>query len=286
MSGFPSLFRAVIGQRSGAVGVALVGLHLLILLIAPLIVPYDFAAQDSGAMFTGPSAAHWLGTDHLGRDILTRVLLGGQQAMITTFLAALLAVGWGAFVGVSAGYVGGWFDELVMRVIDAFQAMPWLLFVMLLVAILGNSLPVLVLVLGFCYGLPSARVARSATLDIVARDYIAAARSRGEPTLTIILHELLPNVRDVILVDGAMQWSWMLLWFSSLSFLGLGVSPPNADWGLMISDVRLYLPVIPWAAVAPMIALSSLIIGINLTADALAQALGLDRAAMTGGAAS
>jgi peptide/nickel transport system permease protein len=286
MSGFPSLFRAVIGQRSGAVGVALVGLHLLILLIAPLIVPYDFAAQDSGAMFTGPSAAHWLGTDHLGRDILTRVLLGGQQAMITTFLAALLAVGWGAFVGVSAGYVGGWFDELVMRVIDAFQAMPWLLFVMLLVAILGNSLPVLVLVLGFCYGLPSARVARSATLDIVARDYIAAARSRGEPTLTIILHELLPNVRDVILVDGAMQWSWMLLWFSSLSFLGLGVSPPNADWGLMISDVRLYLPVIPWAAVAPMIALSSLIIGINLTADALAKALGLDRAAMTGGAAS
>ena len=254
--------------------------------IAPLIVPYDFAAQDSGAMFTGPSAAHWLGTDHLGRDILTRVLLGGQQAMITTFLAALLAVGWGAFVGVSAGYVGGWFDELVMRVIDAFQAMPWLLFVMLLVAILGNSLPVLVLVLGFCYGLPSARVARSATLDIVARDYIAAARSRGEPTLTIILHELLPNVRDVILVDGAMQWSWMLLWFSSLSFLGLGVSPPNADWGLMISDVRLYLPVIPWAAVAPMIALSSLIIGINLTADALAKALGLDRAAMTGGAAS
>lgn len=276
MNGSADIMRAIVRQRSGAIGLAIVLIQIAIMLLAPLIVPYDFAAQDGASMFDGPSPAHWLGTDQLGRDVLTRVLLGGRQALITTSLAAALAVSWGAFAGIAAGYAGGWFDEFLMRVIDAFQAVPWLLFVMLLVTILGNSLPVMVLVLGLCYGLPSARVARSATLDIVARDFVAAARSRGESSLVIIVHEILPNVRDVILVDGAMQWSWMLLWFSSLSFLGLGVSPPNPDWGLMISDVRLYLTVIPLAAIAPMVALSSLIVGINLLADALGKALGID----------
>lgn len=285
MKGLGGILRGILRQRSGTIGLLLVLLHLGLVLAAPSIVPHDFAAQDGASMFGQPSAAHWLGTDHLGRDLLTRVLLGGRLALFTTALAAAVAVSWGALAGIAAGYVGGWFDEILMRIVDAFQAVPWLLFVMLLVTILGNSLPMMVLVLGFCYGLPSARVARSATLDIVARDYIAAARSRGESTLTVIVHEILPNVRDVILVDGAMQWSWMLLWFSSLSFLGLGVSPPNPDWGLMISDARLYLTVIPLAAVAPMMALSSLIIGINLTADALGKALGIDYARLAEGRA-
>nr|WP_316650700.1 ABC transporter permease [uncultured Gellertiella sp.] len=277
-AGLRDVLSSLLRQRSGQIGVTLLVLHLAVMLIAPLVVPYDFSLQDGASMFGGPSAAHWLGTDHLGRDVFTRLLLGGRQALFTTFLAAVLAVGWGAVTGISAGYVGGWYDELLMRVIDAFQAVPWLLFVMLLVTILGNSTTVMVLVLGFCYGLPSARIARSATLDIVASDYISAARLSGDSTATIIFHEILPNVRNVILVDGAMQWSWMLLWFSSLSFLGLGVSPPNPDWGLMISEVRLYMQVIPLAALAPMLALSSLIIGINLTADTLGKAFGIDRA--------
>ena len=122
------------------------------------------------------------------------------------------------------------------------------------------------------------RVARAATHDVVARDFVQAARARGHGRFAIIWRELLPNVRDALLVEGAMRWSWMLLAFSSLSFLGFGVSPPTPDWGLMIADARGFMSFSPLGVLAPMIGLSSLIIGINLTADALAKALGIDRA--------
>jgi peptide/nickel transport system permease protein len=121
-------------------------------------------------------------------------------------------------------------------------------------------------------------MARAATHDVVALDFVTAARARGEARSTIVRRELLPNVLDVLLVEGAMRWSWMLLAFSSLSFLGFGVAPPTPDWGLMISDARSFMSFAPWAALAPVAALSSLIIGINLSADALAKALGIDRA--------
>ncbi len=269
--------RAMLAQPSGAIGLAIVSLHLVLMLTASYFAPYDFAAQSAADMFLGPSSDHWLGTDHFGRDVLTRTILGGRAAALTTAAAAVVALVWGSIAGITAGYRGGWIDELLMRMMDALQAMPWLLFVLLVAAFVGNSAPVLILVLGFCYGLQTARVARAATLDIVARDFVWAAKARGEPMPTVIWREILPNIRNVLLVDGAMEWSWMLLWFSALSFLGLGVSPPTPDWGLMISDARLYLTVIPWAALAPMIALSSFIIAINLCADALGKALGIDR---------
>ncbi|MCS7070787.1 MAG: ABC transporter permease, partial [Anaerolinea sp.] len=165
-----------------------------------------------------------------------------------------------------------------MRIVDALLAIPWLLFLLLIVSVLGKSNLVLILVLAFFYGLPAIRIVRAGTLDFVARDFITAARVRGEKPFTIIRRELLPNVLDVLLVEGAMQWSWMLLGFSSLSFLGFGVQPPTPDWGLMISDNTRTFALYPWATFYPLIALSSLIIGINLAADALAKALGLDRA--------
>lgn len=272
-----SILRALISQPSGALGVALVAVHLAVIVAAPAMVAQDPVAQSAMDMFLGPSAAHWLGTDHLGRDVLSRVLSGGRTAALITMAAAVLAVVWGGIAGIAAGYRGGWFDEALMRLMDALQAVPWLLFVMLVAAFVGNSAPVLIVILGFCYGLQTARVARAATLDLVARDFIWAAKARGEPMLSVIRREILPNLRNILLVDGAMEWSWMMLWFSALSFLGLGVSPPTPDWGLMIADARLYMTVIPWATLAPMLALSSFIIGINLLADALGKALGIDR---------
>lgn len=130
----------------------------------------------------------------------------------------------------------------------------------------------------FFYGIPVIRVSRAATHDIVARDFVQAARARGHSRITIMRLELFPNVRDALLVEGAMRWSWMLLAFSSLSFLGFGVSPPTPDWGLMIADARGFMSFAPSGVIAPVLGLSSLIIGINLTADALAKALGIDRA--------
>lgn len=285
--GQPGRWRAVqliadiTSTPSGMAGVGLVGLHLAIAVLSPWIVPHDFATQNAEAVLSAPSATHWLGTDHLGRDVFSRTLLGGRQALVITTVATVLAVAWGGLVGILAGLIGGRADELLMRAIDALLAIPWLLFVLMIISVMGTGGTVLIPTLALFYGLPVVRVARAATLDVVARDFIAAARARGERRGTIVFRELLPNVRDVLLVEGAMEWSWMLLGFSSLSFLGFGISPPNADWGLMVSDARLYLQLAPWTVLPPMVALGSLIIGINLAADALGKALGVDRAQRT-----
>ncbi len=273
-----SVWRSLLRSRSGTIGIAVVLVHLVIALIAPAIIPHDPALQSAARAFQPPSLEHPFGTDQLGRDVFSRVLMGGQTALGVTLISSALAIIWGGTVGIALGLIGGRVDELMMRLVDALLAIPWLLFLLLVVSVLGKNNAVLIAVLTFFYGLPAIRIVRAGTLDFVARDFITAARVRGERTITIIRRELLPNVLDILLVEGAMQWSWMLLGFSSLSFLGFGVQPPTPDWGLMISDNTRTFSLYPWATFFPLIALSSLIIGINLAADALAKALGLDRA--------
>ena len=156
-------------------------------------------------------------------------------------------------------------------------SIPWILAMLLIVSLLGTTTEVLIPALGFFYGKGIVRVARAATHDVIAKDFIVSARARGHSNMSIIWNEIIPNVRDAILVEGAMRWSWMLLGFSSLSFLGFGVSPPTPDWGLMISNARGLMSFAYWSVIAPIVGLSSLIIGINLTADAFAKALGIDR---------
>lgn len=272
------VFRDVVSRPSGAIGLTLVVAHLVLALISPLIVPYDYKTMNSALMLTGPDSTHWLGTDHVGRDVFTRVLLGGREALLVTGVATPIAVIWGGFVGIFFGLVGGRIDEVMMRVVDAFLSLPWILKMLVLIVTFGTGIEVLIPTLAFFYGIPVIRIARAATHDVVARDFVSAARARGHGRMTIIRRELLPNVLDTLMVEGAMRWSWMLLAFSSLSFLGFGVSPPTPDWGLMIADARGFMSFAPWGVLGPVIALSSLIIGINLTADALAKALGIDRA--------
>jgi peptide/nickel transport system permease protein len=268
----------IMSRPSGMIGLTLMAFHLCLAIIGPLLVPYDYKAVDANLMLHGPSAAHWFGTDHLGRDTLSRTLLGGREAILVTGIATPLAVLWGGFVGIYFGLAGGRVDEVLMRVVDAFLSLPWILKMLVLIVTFGTGIEVLIPTLAFFYGIPVIRIARAATHDVVARDFVQAARARGHSKMTIIRCELLPNVRDALLVEGAMRWSWMLLAFSSLSFLGFGVSPPTPDWGLMIADARGFMSFAPSGVLAPVIALSSLIIGINLTADALAKALGIDRA--------
>jgi peptide/nickel transport system permease protein len=272
------VLRDVMSRPSGAIGLTLVAAHLVLALISPLIVPYDYKAMNSALMLSGPDGAHWLGTDHVGRDIFTRVLLGGREALLVTGVATPIAVTWGGFAGIFFGLIGGRIDEVMMRVVDAFLSLPWILKMLVLIVTFGTGIEVLIPTLAFFYGIPVIRIARAATHDVVARDFVSAARARGHDRMTIIRRELLPNVLDTLMVEGAMRWSWMLLAFSSLSFLGFGVSPPTPDWGLMIADARGFMSFAPWGVLGPVIALSSLIIGINLTADALAKALGIDRA--------
>jgi len=270
--------KGMVSRPSGVVGLVLIGFHIVLAIVSPVIVPYDFKEMSVQSTLKAPSVEHWFGTDILGRDVLTRTMLGGQQALFVTSIAAVIAVTWGGLLGILLGLVGGLIDDLLMRVVDAFLAIPWILFLLLIIAMVGTGVAVLIPTLGFFYGIPVIRIVRAATHDVVARDFVTAARARGESRTTLVRRELLPNILDVLLVEGAMRWSWMLLSFSSLSFLGFGVMPPTPDWGLMISNSRAYMSIAPWTALAPVIALSSLIIGLNLSADALAKTLGVDRA--------
>ena len=275
---FLAVLRDIAARPSGAIGLALVATHLVLALVGPWIVPFDHTEMNAALMLSGPTPEHWLGTDHLGRDTLTRTLLGGREAILVTGIATPLAVLWGGLVGVFVGLAGGRLDEVLMRIVDAFLSLPWILKMLVLIVTFGTGTEVLIPTLAFFYGIPVIRIARAATHDVVARDFVQAARARGHGRFSIIWRELLPNVRDALFVEGAMRWSWMLLAFSSLSFLGFGVSPPTPDWGLMIADARGFMSFSPLGVLAPMVGLSSLIIGINLTADALAKALGIDRA--------
>ncbi|MFT5220364.1 MAG: peptide/nickel transport system permease protein [Gammaproteobacteria bacterium] len=274
---FMRVLRGVMSRPSGAIGLSLVVFHLALAIFSPLVVPYDYREVSAALMLNGPSFEHWFGTDHLGRDIFTRTLLGGREAILVTGVATPIAVLWGGFIGILFGLVGGRIDEFMMRIVDAFLSLPWILKMLVLIVTFGTGVEVLMPTLAFFYGIPVIRIARAATHDVVARDFVSAAKARGHGRIAIIRRELLPNVLDTLMVEGAMRWSWMLLAFSSLSFLGFGVSPPTPDWGLMIADARGFMSFAPSGVLAPVIFLSSLIIGINLTADSLAKTLGIDR---------
>lgn len=271
------VLRDVVQRPSGAIGLTLILGHVLMALLSPLLASYDHNVMNSSRILEGPTAAHWLGCDQLGRDILSRVMQGGRVALVVTGIATPIALVWGGMAGIFLGLAGGRIDEIAMRVVDAFLSIPGVLPLLVLVTIFGTGNDVMIPTLAFFYGIPVIRVIRAATHEVVARDFVLAARARGHGRASIAWRELLPNVRDTILVEGAMRWSWMLLAFSSLSFLGFGVSPPTPDWGVMIADARVFMPLAPLGVLAPVIALSSLIIGINLTADALAKAMGIDR---------
>ncbi len=269
--------KTMVSKPSGLIGLSILIFHVLLAITSPLYVPHDFKAIDPSIMLQPPSSEFWFGTDSLGRDVFTRTILGGRTALTVTFFGSLIALLWGGALGIFCGLVGGKIDDVVMRIIDAFLSIPWILAMLLIVSLLGTTTLVLIPALGFFYGKGIVRVARAATHDVIAKDFIVSARARGHSNLSIIWNEILPNVRDAIMVEGAMRWSWMLLGFSSLSFLGFGVSPPTPDWGLMISNARGLMSFAYWAVLAPIFGLSSLIIGINLTADAFAKALGIDR---------
>ena len=271
------ILKTMASKPSGLIGLTILVFHVVLAITSPLYVPHDYKAIDPTLMLTPPSSEFWFGTDSLGRDVFTRTILGGRTALTVTFFGSLIALLWGGALGIFCGVVGGKTDDIVMRIIDAFLSIPWILAMLLIVSLLGTTTLVLIPALGFFYGKGIVRVARAATHDVIAKDFIVSARARGHSNFSIIWNEILPNVRDAIMVEGAMRWSWMLLGFSSLSFLGFGVSPPTPDWGLMISNARGLMSFAYWAVLAPIFGLSTLIIGINLTADAFAKALGIDR---------
>jgi peptide/nickel transport system permease protein len=272
-----SFWQAYRSSAVNLVGLAILVAHLLLALTAPLIVPYSPTAIDAEQILKPPSAEHLCGTDRFGRDLCSRVLLGGRVALMITLASAAITVLLGGLIGVALAYIGGATDEIAMRFVDAMIAIPGLLLLLVVVTALGSGYAVLVLSLVLSYTPGVIRVARAAALEYVPRDFVTAARARGETTLAITTRELWPNVLDVLLVEFAMRASWMLLAVSGLSFLGFGVGPPTPDWGLMISENRAMLALAPWGVLFPIAAIGSLVVALNLVADGVAKAAGLDR---------
>ncbi|MDA2810075.1 ABC transporter permease [Nocardiopsis sp. RSe5-2] len=269
--------RSLLRSGPATAGLVLVAVHVLVAVLAPLLTSYAPTANAPDSALLGPSAAHWAGTDALGRDVLARVLYGGRYALMVSFAATACAVALGTVVGCAAALKGGWLDDLVMRVLDAVLAIPPILALLVVVTVLGAGPAVIVLAVTVVYAPQVVRVVRAAAMGVAPLDYVTAARARGERTLSILVREVLPNIADVVSVEFAMRASWVVLLISSLSFLGFGANPPTPDWGLMIAENRTAMTVVPWASLAPIIALATLVLGLNLSADGLAKAWGVDR---------
>lgn len=267
--------RHVLLRPTSLLGLGVVVLHLFLAIGAPWIAPNDPTALMGGRI-EPPSAEFWLGTDALGRDYLTRLLYGGRTALLATFTGVVAAVGIGSILGVAAAYFGGVFDDVMMRICELKLALPGILFVALFVTGFGESLPVLITLIGLVYFPGVVRIVRAQALTQVNLGYVKAAQLRGESALAVILREIYPNTLDVVYVEFAIRMSHAILLLSTLSFLGLGISPPTPDWGLMVSEGVAQIAYAPWLVLAPAIFISTLVLGLNFGAEALASALGLD----------
>lgn len=257
-----------------AIGVAVVAVHLLLAVFAPFLVPYDTAAMLD-APLSPPSAEYWFGTDLLGRDYFSRIVSGGQSALLVSSLGVAGALLAGTALGLACGYLGGWFDDAVSRLVDALMAIPEFLLISILVLALGKSLPALALVVAIVYLAGVVRVVRARTIGLAALDFVRAAELRGEATPFILARELLPNLLPILAVEAPVRISAALLRISALSFLGLGISPPTPDWGLMVQEAMSVSFTDPWLLLFPALMLSSFVVAVNFAVDGIAGALGL-----------
>ena len=260
------------------VGVILVSLHLLNALFAPLLIPYGETQLVGQPMLEPGHANFLLGTDVIGRDFLSRLMMGGRTSITVAMVGVLGAVLIGTFFAVSAAYIGGFYDDVIMRIVDTKLSIPGILFVALFVVGFGRSVTVLTIVIGLSYFPGAVRTIRSQAMTQVPLAYVKAARLRGESTLSVIFRELTPNVVEVVVVEFAIRTSSAILIVSALSFLGLGISPPTPDWGLMVSEGVNQIYQAPWLILVPAVFISTLVVGLNFASDGLANALGLDAA--------
>ncbi|WP_329469215.1 ABC transporter permease [Streptomyces sp. NBC_01723] len=270
-----AVLRALLRNKLAVAALAVLALLLLAALFAPLIAPYDPNAQNlllrlrPPAWQDGGSGAHLLGTDQLGRDMLSRVIFGARVSLLVGAGAALLAGVIGTVVGLSSGYFGGWADRALMRLADVQLAFPALLLALAIVGFLGSGLWYVILVLGFTGWVSYARVVRSEVMSLRTRDFVTEARAIGVTDVTIMRRHLLPNVMAPLATIGTLHVAAAIVAEASLSYLGLGVPKETVTWGGMLSDGQLYLGTSWWVAVFPGIALMLTSLAINITGDAL-----------------
>ncbi|MDX1662860.1 MAG: ABC transporter permease [Candidatus Promineifilaceae bacterium] len=271
--GFGGQLRALFSRPASAGGTILVVLFLLLAILGSWLAPYGENEQIFADARQPPSLEHPFGTDRLGRDVFSRVLLGAQDIFLLAGLGTLLSVISGTFFGLVAGYAGGWTDELIMRFFDSLLAIPALLLALLLLGTVGPSRNSIFIVIVVVYTPIIARVVRSVVLGVKSQGFVEAARTQGEPLPSILLFEILPSVLPALAVEAALRFSYAIFLVASLGFLGVGVQPPNADWGLMVNEARHNVSQTPWALYFPAAAIALLVIGVNLMADGLKRVL-------------
>ncbi len=255
--------------KSLIIGGAIVGMFLVLAIIGPYITPYPFDKFHFDTRLAPPSADFWWGTDRYGRDIFSRVIHGTSLTVFMAGSGTIIGVSFGLLIGLFSGYVGGWVDEILMRLTDIAMSFPGLLLAMLVVAALGSNEINAVISIGIVFTPKVARVVRSATLGLRHVQFVEAAEVRGESNSFIIFCEILPNIWPPIIVETCIRLSYAVLLVVSLSYLGLGAQPPAPDWGLMIAKERAFLVTGPWVVFAPAAAIVSLIIGVNLLGDGM-----------------
>ena len=275
----------VLRTNSGRIGFALVAFHLFLAIFGPSLAPYsptDFTSENLKTRLTGPSMEHVLGTDGFGRDVLSRVVAGARSIIWISFIGTALGITLGTIVGMTSGYIGGKTDQVIMRGVDVFLAFPGLLLALLVINLGVQRIGIdlwpskeawlVIITIGIAFMPANSRVIRSAALAIKPLEFVQSARLRGESSFYIIFREVLPNIIPVVAVEASIRVSFALILTAGLGFLGLGVQPPTPDWGLMVSENREFLSIAPWAALAPAMAMASLVVGVNLLTDGVREA--------------
>jgi len=265
--------RRLVRYPSALIGFCIVAFFLLMAIIGPLVAPYSATEQIAADRLQQPSARHWLGTDQFGRDIFSRILIGSRDVFLVAGSGTLLAVLMGLAVGLFSGYYGGLWDEIVMRLLDVLLALPPLLLAMVLLGTVGPSRLNVILVVAFLYIPMVGRVVRSVVLDLKTREFVEAAKLRGESSGYIMFREILPNAWPPLAVEASMRFSYAIFLVASLGFLGLGVQPPAPDWGLMVGEARDWFDQARWALLFPAGAVALLVIGVGFLSDGLRRLL-------------
>jgi peptide/nickel transport system permease protein len=268
-----NVLRRAMSARMAPFGATVLLLALVVAIVAPLISPYDPLKQDLSNILMPPSAVHLLGTDNLGRDVLTRVIWGTRVSLTAGFVSVALAMVFGSLLGVAAGFSGGLTDGIVMRLVDAVLSFPALVLALALGAVMGAGLTGVVIALSVVYTPTFARLMRGQVLTVRTREYVEAARVIGSPGWRIVKQHVLPNVATPIVVQASLSIAFAILAEASLSFLGLGVRPPEPSWGGMINQGRGYLQQAPWIVFGPGAALFVTVLGLNFVGDAIRDAL-------------
>lgn len=262
--------RPVTESKPALIGAGLVLCWVLAAGLAPAIAPYPPNANDMAALAQPtPSSTHWLGTDHLGRDILSRILWGARTVLTVAPLAVLGAALLGSLLGLTAGYYRGWIDLTIARACDIVLSFPVIILYMIILAHFGSSALNIIGVLTLTKAPIIARIVRGLTIELREREYVAAAKLRGESPLYIMLVEILPNARGPLIVDMCLRTGYNVVIIGALGFLGIGLPPPDPDWGGMVKDTYGMMSVWPHMALFPCAAISSLVIGFNLLAVGL-----------------